>query len=102
MAEHRAHTRVLHTAIRKALIEKWDPIGVKNIPEAQDEYDHYVPAICNLLVTRRSKQELFDYLWWLETHHMGLSGDRLATEAFAQHLQGLAEQWPSLMLSETH
>lgn len=73
-------------------METWDPIGVREIPEAQDEYDHYVPAIYRLLVTRRSKQELFDYLWWLETEHMGLSGDRQATEAFAEHLQGLAEK----------
>lgn len=92
MSEHLDRAQAWHDAIRKALVEKWDPIGVREIPEAQDEYDHYVPAVYRLLVTRRPKQELFDYLWWLEREHMGLSGDRQATEAFAEYLQGLPER----------
>lgn len=90
MSEHLDRARASHATIRKALIERWDPIGVREIPEAQGEYDQYVPAIYRLLVTRRPKHELFDYLWWLETEHMGLSGDRQATEAFAEYLHDLA------------
>lgn len=92
MSEHLERARSWHATIRKALMERWDPIGVREIPEAQDEYDHFVPAIHKILVTRRPKHELLDYLWWLETVHMGLVGDRQATEAFAEHLQGLAEK----------
>lgn len=91
MTEHLNRARRWHAAIRKALMDKWDPIGVRGVPEAQDEYDHYVPTIYRLLVTRRSRQELLDYLWWLETEHMGLSGNRQATETFAEYLEGLAE-----------
>lgn len=92
MSEHLDRARTWHNAIRKAVMDRWDPIGVQAIPEAQDEYDSYVPAIYKLLVTRRPKAELFDYLWWLETEHMGLSGDRQGTEAFVEHLTDLLEQ----------
>ena len=46
----------------------------------------YVPSIYKLLDTRKPGSELFDYLWWLETEHMGLPGDRQATELFAHRL----------------
>ncbi len=96
MTEYLDRARAWHDAIRKALLDEWDPIGVREISEAQDEYDHYVPAIYRLLVTRRPDCELIDYLWWLETEHMGLSGDRQATEAFAEYLQGIAEKLESV------
>lgn len=89
MSERINRVRVSHAAIRRALMERWDPIGVKVIAEAQDEYDHYIPTIYKLLVSRSPKQEIFGYLWWLETDHMGLVGDRQATEAFADYLCGL-------------
>lgn len=81
-----------HHAIRNALREEWDPIGVRHFPEAQDEYDSYVGPIYKLLIHRASKHEIFDYLWWLETQHMGLTGDRQATEAFAERLLTLREK----------
>jgi hypothetical protein len=40
-----------------ALLKEWDPIGVGQIPEAQDEYDSYVPDVYKLLITRRPKHE---------------------------------------------
>lgn len=64
----------------------WDPIGVGSVPEAADEYDSYVPIIYRMLVTRQTLDVLFDYLWWLETEHMGLIGDRQRTAAFAREL----------------
>ena len=73
-------------AIKAALLNEWDPIGVKDIPEAQDEYDSYAPHIYTLLVTNRPKHEFVEHLLWLETTHMGLTGDRQATERFAERL----------------
>jgi hypothetical protein len=67
-------------------MHQWDPIGVSDIPEADDEYDSYVPAIYKLLLERAPAQEVFDYLWWAETEHMCLSGNRLTTEAVAARL----------------
>jgi len=73
------------TAIKAALLKEWDPIGVKDVPPAQDEYDSYAPHIYTLLTTR-PLHELSDYLWRLETEHMGLTGNRQATERFAERL----------------
>ena len=73
-------------------MDRWDPIGVRAIPAARGEYDQYVPSLCKLLLDRRPKEELVDYLWRLETEHMGLTGDRQATEAFADYLCDLTRQ----------
>ncbi len=81
-----------HQAIRIALLEEWDPIGVRDFPEAKEEYDAYVGPIYKLLITRAPKHEIFDYLWWLETEHMGLTGDRQATDIFAERLLDLNRQ----------
>jgi len=92
MSAHLEQAKTLHHEIRKALIEEWDPIGVGEIPEAQDEYDSYVPTIYKMLIARKPKHEIFDYLWWLETEHMGLTGDRQRTEQFAGKLLKLVEK----------
>lgn len=71
----RNRARLFHEVIRQALLREWDPIGVGDIPEAQGEYDHYVATIYKMLISRKPRNEVFDYLWWLETDHMGLVGD---------------------------
>ena len=80
-----------HEAIRMVLLCEWDPIGIAHIPEAQDEYDGYVSEIYGMLIRHSTKQELFEHLWWIETQHMGLYGNRLKTEAIAERLCGIRE-----------
>jgi hypothetical protein len=67
------------------------PIGIQNVPEAQDEYDTYVSSVYQLLVSGKPEYEIFDYLWQVETEHMGLSGDKEQTKAIARKLVGLLE-----------
>lgn len=90
-SSHRDKVQRFHDLIRAAVMNEWDPIGVRGIAEAADEYDSYVPAICKLFTDGRPKSEVFEYLWWLETEHMGLTGDRQATERFADRLAQLCE-----------
>lgn len=92
MSEHQDRAQRYHQAIRKALLVEWDPIGVGEIPDAQGEYDSYVSSIYKLLIQRSSVSKIFDYLWWLETEHMGLLGDRQRTESFAARLARLPEE----------
>ncbi|MCG8422125.1 MAG: hypothetical protein MJE77_29735 [Proteobacteria bacterium] len=92
MSEHLKTAREYHALIREALMNEWDPIGVKGIPDAADEYDSYVPQIHKLLIERKAPDAIFEYLWWLETEHMGLSGDRQATLAFAARLAELPKR----------
>jgi len=82
--------KAFHKAVRAAVMAEWDPIGVKEIAEAKGEYDAYVPAMVGLLMKRKSADEIFDYLWWLETEQMGLSGDPRVTERFAARLLTIA------------
>jgi hypothetical protein len=88
--------RLYHQAIRRALIAEWDPIGVGDSPNSQDEYDAYVGPIYRLLIHRRPVHEIFDFLWELETEHIGLSGNRQATEAFAHRLMRLPDELDAL------
>ncbi len=80
----------LEQEVRRALLEEWDPIGVRDFHEASDEYDGYVGAVCSLLTRDCSAEDLFDFLWRIETQHMGLPGDWSATRAFADRLRELA------------
>jgi hypothetical protein len=75
-----------NNAIRDILLKEWDPIGVKDVPEAQDEYDSYIPGVCKLLFNRESSKNIFQYLWKIETDNMGLTGNRNHTKSIAKKL----------------
>src|SRR5947208_1152051 len=87
----------LQEAIRQVLLREWDPIGVADVPQAQDEYDSYISQIYGLLIRREPKQKLIDFLWWVETEHMQLYGNRGRAERVAEllmQLNGNAESEP--------
>ncbi len=83
---------MLSARVREALLRNWDPIGVRSFAEANDEYDSYVPDVCALLLRRASLEEIFAYLWWLETERMGLRGDSSKTKLFSEQIAQLADQ----------
>src|SRR5262249_1183051 len=62
-------------AIREVLMREWDPIGVADAPQAQDEYDQYINQIYGMLIRREPRNKLVDFLWWAETENMGLYGN---------------------------
>jgi hypothetical protein len=74
------------TAIKAALLKEWDPIGVKDVPPAQDEYDSYAPHIYTLFNQWLAAGGAFRLSLALETEYMGLTGNRQATERFAKRL----------------
>lgn len=88
----RDRAREYHRAIREILMKEWDPIGVSDVPEAQDEYDSYIPHIYGLLIHHKTEQEIFRYLWELETDYIGLCGNRQQTEKVAKLLIELRER----------
>ena len=51
----------------------WDPIGVKDITEAQDEYDMYISEIKSLILKKASSEEISEHLTWIERERMGFS-----------------------------
>ena len=65
--------RDIQATIRHALLREWDPIGVRDVPEAQDEYDGYVGGVYRLLANGASSRELAEHLARIECDSMGFS-----------------------------
>jgi hypothetical protein len=61
-------------AVRAILLKHWDPIGIKTEPDAQDEYNSYVPEVV-ALGSRGRSADVAAYLAEIETRGMGLRGD---------------------------
>ena len=91
MSDWTKRAKRYHDAIRTILLKEWDPIGVADIPEAQDEYDAYVPGVYKRLISRASEEEIFTYLWEIETEYMGLCGNSSHTRAIAKRLIALID-----------
>ena len=65
----------LYDTVRQVLIEDWDPIGIRDVPQARDEYDGYAATIVRMLAGGASLAELSDRLVEFEVDSMGLKGD---------------------------
>jgi len=60
--------------VRELFMNEWDPIGVRGVPQATDEYDaHVAKAYVMLMDERASVEQITDYLWWVATEYMGLN-----------------------------
>lgn len=86
MKENIKFAELLQKRISTILLKEWDPIGIQDIPEAQDEYDTYVIPLYKMLIEKRTIHEIFDYLVWAESEHMGLSTDEHHTQLIAKEL----------------
>jgi hypothetical protein len=89
-------------SIRRILMDKWDPIGVKDVPQAADEYDNYIDGVDELLRHKATDRELSEYLIRIETERMGLSDasekpllPSVLREAAIRELQSLGEKLPA-------
>jgi hypothetical protein len=82
-------TKSLEASVRRILLQEWDPIGIRDVPEAQDEYDSYVFEICAMLREGKTTGKLYEHLRWIESERMGLDGDARHTEWIAKMLTSL-------------
>jgi hypothetical protein len=86
----RDRARQIQESIRAVLLHDWDPIGIQDVREAQDEYDSYVGGVYRLLVSGASEEEIVEHLWQIETITIGLStGDREKLRPVARRLRSL-------------
>jgi len=67
-------SRQIRAEIGRILLKDWDPIGVADEPEAQDEYESYVYGVLTLLLGAASEDEIVEHLFLIETERMGMSG----------------------------
>jgi|GEM_PF-2828162 len=82
----------LHDKVRHCLLHEWDPIGVREFPEAQDEYDSYVTSVCSLLSDGADAYKLRQHLAHQETANMGLSAPSEHLDEVVRKLLELAGQ----------
>lgn len=73
-------------AVKRVLILDWDPIGIRDVPQAHDEYDVYAKSIAQLLVAGASVSELSKRLLEIQTKSMGLAENRDRNAAIARKL----------------
>lgn len=89
--ERETELALLYKQVREAINREWDPIGVSMYSEEVNEYDSYIPSLCRLLREKASRDQIFDYLWTVETESIGLNGNKKATEEFTDKLIHLAD-----------
>ena len=59
--------------IREVLMHTWDPIGVRDIEEAADEYDAYAGRVHHLLFAEHADvRAIATYLFDAAHRHMGI------------------------------
>jgi hypothetical protein len=66
-------SRRIRVEIRHVLMDVWDPIGIKDEPNAQGEYDGYLGGVYELLLSGAADENIADHLWRIATERMGLS-----------------------------
>ena len=64
--------RQIQDSIRSVLLHDWDPIGVADDPDAQDEYDSYVGEVYRLLASGASVGDVVKHLARIELDSMRL------------------------------
>jgi hypothetical protein len=77
--------------LRRILMDEWDPIGVRGVPEASDEYDSYLGQIGGRLREGQGADAIAAFLTDLEENRMGLGVSEAARNpniALAERLVG--------------
>jgi len=75
--------------IKAVLHWAWDPIGVRGVEEAHDEYDSYATPVLELLERGSSDEEVGAYLTYVEVERMGLTPHKDKNEDVAALLREL-------------
>jgi len=86
--------------VRRILLQDWDPIGVRDIPEASDEYDSYADrAYVMLMDERATADRIAAYLYGIAVEYMGLGHSTLGREDARSVAEALVALRPEF---ETH
>ncbi len=71
MPSREDRAREVQRWISDVLQRHWDPIGIRDDPGAQGEYDAYVGGVYRLIATGASPRELAEHLVQVETERLG-------------------------------
>jgi hypothetical protein len=79
--DEKSHSRRMLARVREILMQEWDPIGIKDVVRAQDEYDPYVGKVSALVAdSQQSREDIAAYLLSMESEQMGLAASASARE----------------------
>jgi hypothetical protein len=80
---NKCQSRENRARVRRILLQEWDPIGIRDAPEASDEYDRYADrAYVMLMDDRATAEAIAAYLYQIASEHMGLGQQlRLAEDS---------------------
>lgn len=81
-----SNIKKLRSCVKNILLKEWDPIGVADVDEAQDEYDSYVPSFVDMLMHGATENEILDHLTWIEVARIGLESDFFHRKNIARKL----------------
>ena len=80
----------LQMRVRKVLRQDWDPIGVKDIAAAQDEYDRYADELVQLVSANTSATAIAMRLTSIEANELGLVPGAERAQRVAEKLAALS------------
>ena|SRR5882672_3034361 len=71
MTSRDERAREIQRSIGEVLLRNWDPIGIKDEPQAQDEYDSYIGGVYRLIAGGASARQLAEHLAQVEAEQLG-------------------------------
>ena len=71
MNSRKDEAQTIQRRIGEMLLRHWDPIGVRDEPGAQDEYNAYVGGVYRLLASGASAREIATHLVNVEAEQLG-------------------------------
>jgi hypothetical protein len=80
-------SRRIKTEIRHVLINVWDPIGIKDEPNARDEYDSYLGDVFDLLIQGATDDSIGSHLHEIVTVRMCLNAPKEAMQNTVEALR---------------
>lgn len=73
----------LYRRVDEVLTYVWDPIGVREVPQARDEYRSYLPQVFKRVIDATDPGPIAEYLLSVESESMGFPpNDESKKEAF--------------------
>jgi hypothetical protein len=80
--------KMLYDAVKSILLNEWDPIGISEFEEANDEYDAYITPICKMIAEGQSIVSIREYLRFA-TDSMCLDADETTEQIIAERLSSI-------------
>ena len=71
MSSKEERAREIQRSISEVLLRNWDPIGVRDVPQAQDEYDAYVGGVYRLIASGATARQIAEHLARVEAEQLG-------------------------------